>query len=460
MNDRLAGWDAHRVTLFAPDAASVKAAQKLAAPAKWLELGSDGYSRWGQHRGSGSAPYEVKVDLLKLQKGEKAAYHCTCPSQKQPCKHVVALLFLFVQQPAAFPAKAAPEYVQSWLDKLAQRARKEQEKKKRQEESRPAGLDPATYSRRQESIAAGAADLAHWLADLIRQGVAGPHSREPAFWQAKAARLVDAQAPGLANWLEAIGSAWIGHPDQPAPVLAELGQLYLFTQAFGRFGQFAPAVQADLRTVAGWHVKQEECAAEPAVRGEWLVLGQRLETAAATPNLRQQRLWLVAPVLPELGRERLALVQEFAFGDAPFDTNFAPGQWLDADLVFYPGRYPLRAFARQVYGIGMTGATAGQTIGDSLTAYAAALAQNPWLRHFPFQLGQVWPRRYSGKWIVQEGAGSYLPLDGRFNHRWALLAVSGGRPVSVMGEWDGQAFLPLSALVDGQVVDFGPTGNV
>ena len=46
-------------------------------------------------------------------------------------------------------------------------------------------------------------------------------------------------------------------------------------------------------------------------------------------------------------------------------------------------------------------------------------------------------------------------VDGKpIDKGWSLLALSGGYPLTVFGEWDGEAFLPLGAWVEGRFVGF------
>lgn len=79
-------WSAEQVIALAPDAASVAAGRKLAAPRGWPQLGCDDRAVWGLAQGSGKSPYQVAVDLAG------PAYRCSCPSRKIPCKHALGLL--------------------------------------------------------------------------------------------------------------------------------------------------------------------------------------------------------------------------------------------------------------------------------------------------------------------------------------------------------------------------------
>jgi len=89
-----------------------------------------------------------------------------------------------------------------------------------------------------------------------------------------------------------------------------------------------------------------------------------------------------------------------------------------------------------------------RNVRSALTTYAGMLGRNPWLERFPVALQAVVPGRARDDswWVVEEG-GARLRVDGAFG--WHLLALSGGRPLDVFGEWDGFALLPLSVLVDG-----------
>jgi hypothetical protein len=96
---------------------------------------------------------------------------------------------------------------------------------------------------------------------------------------------------------------------------------------------------------------------------------------------------------------------------------------------------------------------------DSIDAFldgvAGALGSQPWLERFLAQLRGVTPVCGSGgaSWSVRDSAGRALRLAG--GDHWQLLALSGGHPVDLVGEWSGGSLLPLGALVEGQYIPFG-----
>src|SRR5690348_14248275 len=63
--------------------------------------------------------------------------------------------------------------------------------------------DPQAQARRVEKregrIESGLAQLEAWLADLVSQGLVAARTQPPQYWAQMAARLVDAQAPGVAR---------------------------------------------------------------------------------------------------------------------------------------------------------------------------------------------------------------------------------------------------------------------
>ncbi len=179
-----------QVVELAPDAAAVAAGKKLMGFKNWQALGRGPEALWGLCQGS--ATYQVKVDLTHF------GYHCSCPSRKFPCKHVLGLLLIDADSPAAVPDAAPPDWAEAWLAK-----RRERDEKKGQRASSPADepkpVDEKPQARRaaqrDERVRDGVARLDLWLADLFRSGLAGLETRPASFWTDQARRLVDAQRP-------------------------------------------------------------------------------------------------------------------------------------------------------------------------------------------------------------------------------------------------------------------------
>jgi hypothetical protein len=172
-----------------------------------------------------------------------------------------------------------------------------------------------------------------------------------------------------------------------------------------------------------------------------------------TERGKTQRTWLNG-----LGSGRTALILQFSFAGQPFGERFVVGSHQEADLAFWPGVYPQRAQVRARTGdiTPFRGEWPGvASIDDFLTSVAGALGRQPWLEHFPAQLHAVAPicQDDGVRWFVRDSTGHALPLLG--TDHWLLLALSGGHPLHLVGEWSNGALRPLGALTDGQYTPLG-----
>jgi hypothetical protein len=421
-------WSAETVEALAPDAASVTAARKLAVTGPWSGAGHDERVVWGLCRGSGSRPYQAQVDF------SGPAYKCSCPSRKFPCKHALSLLLLHVA--GSVPAGTQPDWVVEWLasrDASASRA-----------VSRPAPgeapRDPEAAAKRaaerEARVAGGVEDLQRWLRDAVRGGLGAPRLRTWDEWDAFAARLVDAQAPGAAARLRSLGGVAAGRPDDwPERLLSGLGLLHLLCEAHARADG---PVRDDVRALLGWNVGREEVLAGPRVADRWAVLAR---TVIEQERLRVQRTWLWG-----LEASRPALLLDFAPPGAPLEPRPAPGMAMTASLAFYPGATPLRALVATSESLSAAPGRFGSGgVSSALQTVASAVASNPWLEEWPVVLASAVPDgRDGGPWTAGTDDGA-LPLGGPDDARWRLLAVSAGHPVSLFGLWDGDTLTPLAA---------------
>jgi hypothetical protein len=429
------GWTTERVLALASDPGSAQAGSKLANPSSWVSLGRAGGAAWGECQGSGSTPYQAQIDL------NGPVLRCNCPSHKRPCKHSIGLFLLLVAQPDLFPAQEPPGWVKQ---RQFQEAEKAPVKKPVDVEAQAKRAE-----QREAKVSAGLKELDLWLRDLVRGGLAAAASHPPTFWEAPVARMVDAQAPGLARRLRSMallpqsGTGW------PGRLLEQLGRLRLLIAGYERLDTLQPGTQADIRTLIGWTEREDDLIKLPGKRDRWLTVGQYVERMEED-NLRARRTWLIG-----WKSEQAAMLLEFAYGDQPFKTTLLPGLCFEADLVFYMSAYPLRALIKQSYGTAALPGTipgACQTIAAAEAVYVAALARNPWLERFPAALSSVIPVRRDDRWAVRDSVGALWSLAPEYSEGWQLLSLSGGHPVTTFGEWDGYYFLPGSVWAEGRLV--------
>lgn len=416
-----APWSVDRVLALATDVPSQRAAHLLVGDSRWSDSGADGLLVWGRIRGT--SEYQTIADLE-----DRPEYHCSCPSRKIPCKHVLALLLRWAAGKVA--GEEAPGWVHDWsMRRAARNARREAGAAK------PREVNPKTVARRGERVAAGMAELDRWLADQVAGGVAGLTTVGYEPFDTLAARLVDAQARGAAGLVKRLATAAVS--GDPERLVTELGLLRLLAAGYARIDELPAPLAATVASRVGMPVSREEVLATPPVADFWAVLGVRDEI---DEQLSSRRVWLRG-----CGTGRMAMVLSFAGPGQSLVSDFTTGTTVEADLCFYPGATRLRALVA-----GRAGTTdhepPADTVAGALDSWATALAGDPWIDRWPVLIGGVRPTLTH----LVEDDGTALPLRGE---HWPLIGAAGGRPCRVMGEYGPAGLRPISAWVDGRVVD-------
>jgi hypothetical protein len=435
-----------RVEQLAPDAAAIKAAQGLAKPAKWQSLGHDERVVWGECQGSGANPYQVRVDL-----GDGAC-KCSCPSRKLPCKHALGLLMMFAG--SSVPAASVPAFVEEWLSGRAQRA----EAKAARAASPAAAPDPQAQARRVEKregrIESGLAQLETWLADMVSQGLAAARTQPPQYWSQMGARLVDAQAPGLARRVRDLGDLAVSGAEWQSDLLVGIARLQLLIDAYRRLDRLPPGLAAEVRTIVGWSQPQDALLEREGVRDEWQVLGHR---QTANEQVRTQFTWLAAA-----NSGRMAVLLDFAVGNQPFAATFRTGQIADAELVYFDGEPPLRALLKQRASAGVVQPSLPKPL-DVLgmqQQYASLLAVNPWLENWPVVLGPVTLMNRGEQLRLIDGQGRHVMARNGLKHAWHLETLTGGQTLTLFGLWNGHVFDPITVEHEARLFALGYVGEL
>jgi SWIM zinc finger len=436
-----------QIIALAPDAASAKAGRSLATTSKWKNVGQSDRALWGECQGSGAKPYQTVIDI------NEPAFKCSCPSRKFPCKHALGLFLLVANQPAA-AVTAAPAWAAEWLEKRDQQTQRRSEAAKKADEP----PDEATLARRasqkakrsldrEAKVTAGLKELELWLRDLLRHGLASAQTRSFDYWDQMAARMIDAQAPGVArrvrelSWLPQSGDGWTEQ------LLSQVSSLFLLLKAFERIESLPAATQADVRTAIGWTIKEDELPQENLVADEWLVLGQR---TTGDESLRVRRTWLQGQ-----RTSKGALVLDFAAAGQHLAMDLLPGTRTEAELIFYPSNYPIRAVLKRRANITQSlEEIRGYSNSDELlTTYADVLALNPWVEAIAAPMHTVVPVRRGEQWFARDNNGRLVSLRSETIGGWKLLALSGGHPITIFGEWNGRSILPISVWSEGRYVE-------
>ncbi|WP_225825077.1 SWIM zinc finger family protein [Streptomyces naphthomycinicus] len=443
MTEQGVRWTAEQVLALAPDAASRKAGSRLGAAGPWSGTGSGEGAVWGLCKGSGSRPYQTVVDLADAA---GPAYKCSCPSRKFPCKHALGLLLLRAADDGPVPAAARPpDWAGQWL---ASRRGRAEARKARSGTGSGAGpaADPEAArrraERRAERVTAGATELEQRLTDLLRGGLAAAEQAGYGLWDETAARMVDAQAPGLAARVRELGAIPASGAGWPARLLEECALLHLLDQGWLRRDRLPDALAATVRSRLGLPAAPDG----PPVRDRWLVLAQY---DAVDPKLTTRRIWLHGAAS---GRTRL-LLSYGAAGRAP-ELSLPVGLALEAELTAYPGGGSRAALGERFAAPAPAAfRPPGTSTAEAAARYGEALREDPWLDAVPVTLDRVVPVPDGDRWqLADADTDTALPLTQTARSRpglWRLAALSGGAPVTVFGECGHRGFTPLTAWPEG-----------
>jgi hypothetical protein len=430
-------WTAAQVNSLAPDAASQKAGAKLGVPGPWSNIGfqESGRLLWGDCKGSGSKPYQVTVSVAESD----TAYQCTCPSRKFPCKHGLGLLLLWAAGSVPDAAEP-PERVEAWSS--ARLARAEKSAARSEEKAAKAAADPEAAAKRSaqrhERIGHGLADLDRWLSDQVAAGLSAADGLGYAAVDPVAKRLVDAQAPGVANRVRALtsvrsagGDAW------PDLMLAEFARLHLLCEAWTRLDELPEPMQGTVKRRVGIALDTDAVRRDGEhVADLWHVLGSRDKQA---DKLTERRIWLRGA-----RSGRMAVLLAFGAMQAAPALALPVGARYEAEMAFHPEALPLRAQLEPAEAQPDAGPPGGGTLRDAAEAYGAALAVDPWQEGWPVVVAEAVPALADGRGTLTDAEGRAVTLECEDSALWRLLAVSGGHPVTVFGEYTDTGLEPVT----------------
>jgi hypothetical protein len=356
------------------------------------------------------------------------------------------LLFLYVKNVDAFAPGDEPGGVAAWIADRVDRATR---KTGQTGSSVPKPVDLESQARRAAQrdarVRDGVAGCRVWLEDLVRRGLAAARNDPPSDWERAAARVVDAQAPGLASYIRRIPMTIASGPGWDTRTVDLLGRLHLLLCAAQRLDELPADAAVDVRTALGWTQSREVALGSTGIADRWNSVGQVVEEEE---RFRVARTWLVGQTTG-----RRALILDFAAGSQPLEPSILAGSAFEGELAYYPSRQPLRALLKSRSESSVLDQNVGKgwdaNIAAALLGYAEALASNPWIFRWPLLLAQVRPLRDGANWFLVDEQNHGLPMRRAFARSlqlWRLVSTGGGSPVAVVVEWDGISALPISAF--------------
>ena len=417
----------------APDRSTQVAARRTARAGLWDQLGRDEGNLWGCFQAE--EPFWVMVDLAD------GAGRCGCSIPKRPCHHLIALQLLAAETPDLLRERPAPEDVTEWQRRRRARQRGADAERPVDEKARQRRI-----AEREKKVRAGLDALKLWLCDRARGGLVSLETSGDADLSGLAARLSDAQAAGLTGRVHRLAELVGASDDWPERALLELGRLALIVEGYSRISRLPEPAQDELRGLIGWTTRTADLLRdEPAVLDRWLLFGAATDTAPGGA-LKVRRSWLYGQETQRFALWLHFCPEQRALEPLPLQV----GEALHAALHFYPSPSPQRAALGERLGgpeFVLNLPDGDPSVEVALERAAAVWGAQPLLERQPMHLQRVTPARIDGRWRVSDDAGLGLPLTS--GDHWALIARSGGHPLRLMGEWDGEALRPLACAAPG-----------
>lgn len=399
-----------QILSLAPDEASKKPGKDLSNPAKWVSKGGNESAIWGEAQGSGSKPYQTQIDIANI------AFKCSCPSRKFPCKHGLGLLLLYAKQQNIFTDNTAPVWVTEWLEKRAEKQEKQASK-----EEKP--VDEAAQAKRQQArqqkVAAGIEELQLWIKDIVRNGILSVPDKGAPWFESMAKRMVDAQAPGLANMIRNLGDTNFYAEGWHGNFMHQLLSIFLVTEGFKNNKLLNQNLQQDIRTLIGFTQNQEELKEQPGITDTWFVLAKQV---TEIDNITTERNWLYGT-----NSNQYALVLQFIVRGQGAQLTITPGMYIQAELSFFPSASPLRAIIKRQ--IATNPVNEFESFSNWLQVAAAETRLSsllPVRSERPYIVKQIKPVQYNKQWWLQDAEHNMMQFKNQHKTLWKLLSISGG----------------------------------
>ncbi|MEZ5041033.1 MAG: hypothetical protein R2828_14140 [Saprospiraceae bacterium] len=423
-----------QIYALAPDTDTLQKARGVSyAGRKWLMIEGNEKLLWASYQTAPNLLHRVVADLERQQFG------CTCSSIQRPCRHALGLLMLLLRHDERIRVSyEPPDWVFKWKENQGSMAAKQASLS-----TAPSG--ERINTQRYQAMQAGIIELKQWLRNLVRQGLAVAREQPPDFWDGFAARMVDAKLGSIARQIR-LAKSLLAYEDWHDRLLGLIGDLYLFAQSFQRLERLPEPLQDELMSYAGVNIKKELVLARKGIFDHWLVVGQ---VFGEEEQLRYRRTWLLGEK-----SQQYALLLDFVFGQAPFEYHWPVGAALQGEIVFYPASQARRALVKDFVWSqkAYQGLKGYSVLAEFALHYAQNLAINPLLLVFPGLLDEVIPILEADHLYLVDRHQKKIPVFKDSTASWKLLALSGGHPISVFGEWNGEYLVVLTGISEGRVV--------
>ncbi len=331
-----------------------------------------------------------------------------------------------------------PAWVSEWI---ARRAEKEEKKETKDKE--PA--DETTGAKRQENrhkkVSDGVEEVLLWIKDIVRNGMVGIPEKSAPFWEGMTKRMIDVQAPGLANAIKSLRDSNFFKEGWQSEFLDGLLNMYLLIKAYQNRESLPHLLQEDVESRIGFTYNQDELKEQKGITDVWLVLAKQV---SEEDNLTTERFWLQG-----MHTHQTALLLQFIIRGQGGSVSLTPGMYVQAELVFFPSVVPVRALIKKQMAskpqMANTFFSGWKEIAEKETNVNAQL---PFVSARPYLIKDVTPIRYEQDWWLTDMSNDWVKISDAFASIWKLMAISGGRPVTLSVIGKENIFQPLGIWVN------------
>ena len=433
------------ISKLAPDDTTNNRAKSLMHLSKWNNIAKLDNFIWGESTASVSEPHFVKIIL------DRSIYSCSCQDKIKPCKHILGLLYLYASDSIIENANP-PKWVTDWIEKNNySNSNSVKTENTIDKLSHSKNTVEKKVDEKRALMLRGMEELEFWLLDITNQGLSNFRINDPKWWEQSAAKFKDAKLSRISNRIREIGDIINSKTDWIHELTHRIGELWLLLKAFYKIDSFENDFQEEILNNLGRIVKKSELLESGNFQiDKWLVLSIKEEDAL--DNLLERRVWIQG-----LHSKKLLLIQDFKFvANVDFEENYKVSEIFEAKVYYYPAAYFQRVVLTEkikTEPILKIETNAFTSFDLMLKEYSNALVLNPWLRFSPVVISEC-------RIIIDEKENFYLidqqneiiPLNKNSSRSlWVLLSISGGKNITIIGEWDSTDLEILSYVENGEI---------
>ena len=341
---------------------------------------------------------------------------------------------MYAAQTDLFKEADEPDWVTAWLSKREEKAEKKEQKAKSD-----APVDEAAQAKRQAmrhtKVLNGIDELEIWIKDLLRNGLINTPERAYTLFDGIARRMVDAQAPGLANRLRSIQEINFYDETWKYKLTDQLGKLYLLMKAYKNLEQQPEDWQNEIRTQIGYPQAKEDVLAGEVIEDQWIVLHKKSQKVN---ELNNDIYWLH-------GQQSNRFAVYFSFtapGSLP-EYNLMPGSIYHAKLCFYKGVGNLRALFKECELSGETYVPHFcSNLQEAASRYRETLQVNPFAENVPILVENIRLSAQGKQLYIQDVNNERMPVQMQETTKTDILAVTGGKPFAAFLLADANCWEP------------------